>query len=453
MPAIAIIGLPGGGKSYFATREILRFLKEDKRNIVTNIPLNLLEIQKRFPDDFTVIDRITLLPALDFEKSKSFYLHRGQGKILPSFPEDLNQFSDDGDEVDPAKVLEYFGPGVVYFLDEVHQFLNARNWRSVGPDILRYLSMHRHFGDDIFWITQAPGNVDRQWRSLTQSYFCCRNYKFEKFRGMSKGSGMEVRETINIPGPHNEEIAQSVTTLQLDPEISKCYQTSVLGGQADTGRKARGIHYRWLIAGVFVVLFAVLFGIMGLGKVVVGRFFKTAERPIFAEKKETIGETQKANIQPKNEKETNFPKSDFVVRDSAPSGFVTTTKSKIIHIKSDSVLAPKYGLLPPRFSDLKVQGFLVRGGRKSLCIDFRLYSDGDYLPDGTKLFSSDSMLAFDPLKSQYVRLNQPSLIPLSNTVGAVGPGEAGPPAAASVSSEISKAVSFSPIPDLNSKLK
>jgi Bacterial type II and III secretion system protein len=130
-----------------------------------------------------------------------------------------------------------------------------------GCQVLAYIAKHRHFGDDIWWITQAVGNVDKQFRSVTQEFRYARNLKKETFFGFNKmiGRGQFRIETYLEPMTGSQQIQDS-KTLPLDPLVSKCYFTSMFNKGADLNEKRKG-RPGWLMPVIFgsiVVAFAYL---------------------------------------------------------------------------------------------------------------------------------------------------------------------------------------------------
>jgi hypothetical protein len=275
--------------------------------------------------------------------------------------------------------------------------------------------MHRHLGDDIFWITQAPTNVDKQWRSLTQSYFTCRNFKYERFRGMSKGSEMEVRETLNIPSPHNQEVAQSVQTRKLNKEIAALYNTSVVQGAADTSKKPVGINYKWLVAGIFVVLLGGSWAVWkgsGWAMSRVGASFGWGKKPekskIFDDppaKAKSENETQKQNDMDLAEEKAAEepppipPRPTFLIRPDgkAPNGYKPTTLRKTIMVRDDHPDADRLAVIPPSAGTLDFQGNAKYFGAPAALLDGKLYAVGMFLPDGNTLISVNPPTGRDPL--------------------------------------------------------
>lgn len=62
-------------------------------------------------------------------------------------------------------------PNVAVVIDEVQEFINARDWPLL-PRVIRILfSQHRHFGWDLFGATQHPLLVDVNARRIVENYY------------------------------------------------------------------------------------------------------------------------------------------------------------------------------------------------------------------------------------------------------------------------------------------
>lgn len=233
MPIHVILGKPGSGKSLYATSRLILELFEGRRNVVTNLPLRpdrLNEfLQRRYPShDCRMIQR---LKVLSDDEMKEFWKHRGP----------------DGD---PG------ADGVAYFLDEAHIAFNAREWATLGKGALHYLSQHRKLGDIVWPITQAPGNLDKQFRSVAEDFTVLRNEYTAKF-GPFRGRGRFVRRTYLSEPSGNAEPFETAT-FTLDKEgIASCYDTAkgigVHGNKADIGRRAKGISIWWAVPGALAL--------------------------------------------------------------------------------------------------------------------------------------------------------------------------------------------------------
>lgn len=268
MPSRAISGKPGGGKSYLAVSWLIDELVNTERPIVTNLHLNeegLADyLAKHYPDkEIDVYKRITRLDVPKAEqhaKMSAFWRYRGNGLILPNISDDDIKKGVRPDE-------EAFGGGVAYYLDELHKFLNARQWAQTGPLLLWYITQHRHFGDDVVWISQKILFVDAQWRGVTQDYTYVRNFSKEKWRGFTKGEKFHA-DTFLEPFTGMQTPQESKDFKPDFEGIGNCYHTSIAEGQADKGKKQKGLPIWLLYVGVgLIALIVCLLFIYGPGAV------------------------------------------------------------------------------------------------------------------------------------------------------------------------------------------
>jgi len=228
-----LLGKPGSGKSMYGTMRVVRELVEGNRNIVTNLPLRLENLNEyvntRYPDINTrLVERVRILTD---EEIGSFWKFRGPGESK-------------GEQ------------GVAYFLDEAHIAFNARNWANIGPGALHYLSQHRKLGDIVFPITQASGNLDKQFRSVAEDFTTLRNEYTAKF-GPFRGRGRFVRKSYyGEPQPNAEPFEVASFTIDVKG-IASCYDTAkgigVHGNKADIGRRAKGVPIMWVIPGALIL--------------------------------------------------------------------------------------------------------------------------------------------------------------------------------------------------------
>lgn len=243
-----ILGKPGSGKSLYATNRVIRELIETQRNIVTNLPLRpdrLNEyIQQTYPQANTrFVERVRILSD---DEISTFWKCRGPGD-------------------DPG------AQGVAYFLDEAHIAFNARDWANIGRGALHYLSQHRKLGDVVWPITQSPGNLDKQFRSVAEDFTLLRNEYTAKF-GPFRGRGRFVRKTYLSEPAANAEPFETAS-FSLDAKgIASCYDTAkgigVHGNKADIGRRAKGIPIWWVIPAALVLALGCVFVPYLLGKTV-----------------------------------------------------------------------------------------------------------------------------------------------------------------------------------------
>lgn len=291
MSSVAITGKPGSSKSYLATTWLVDELLNSDRAIVTNLPLRLDNIVRHLiamgREDVDVYGRVQIL---DYDQVAEFWRYRGPGV------EPLPAISREEVKAGVRPSFDSFGTkGVRYFLDELHEHLNSRQWASTGEVVLWYIAKHRHFGDDVTWMSQSPANVDKQWRSVTQEYWECRNFAKETFRGFAKGRFCQAQLFLELPTPSSS--VQDTKKYPIDPKgIGRCYYTSLAKGKADTKEKPRGIHLYWLFAGVIA---------LGIGVMLVFHYAPYFIKGAVTPHKASVGQLnvdapQKNNAQPHN---------------------------------------------------------------------------------------------------------------------------------------------------------
>lgn len=271
-----VCGKPGAGKSRFATGRISRTLRETRRNVVASVPLRIGRLnqlmQQRYPDeDLEVATRVRLLDDAEmkyFWKFRSvedvgppelYELHKGTvEKRLPSGAIEHVPISDERRSFlikflntwAKVPVFSDKGAGVAYFLDEAHIAFNARQWANCADAALFYLSQHRKLGDEVWPITQAFGNLDKQFRSVAEDFTVLRNEYVAKY-GIFKGRGRFTWKTYaSEPSGNAEPFAHG--DFEIDAEgLASCYDTAkgigVHGSKADIGRRAKGIPIMWAI--------------------------------------------------------------------------------------------------------------------------------------------------------------------------------------------------------------
>jgi hypothetical protein len=262
----ALSGKPGGGKSMYSVKMIIDELAFGSRVIITNVPLLLpslnVYLQKTYPNK--TIDLHYRIRMLDEDMTQEFWTYRpvkeGYGWIR--IPRLTKQDWSDGKKPSFKHVED---EGVMYVIDEMHNFFNARAWVETGRDVLFYLSQHRHLGDTVVWITQAIMNVDKQLRSVTQDYTYMRNLTKEKM-GLFKLPSMFVRRTYGEPATGTNS-AMETGTFRLDTSgLASCYSTTAgVGihdkGNADKNERKKGLPWWGLAIAIPAIVFAIYFGV------------------------------------------------------------------------------------------------------------------------------------------------------------------------------------------------
>lgn len=265
-----ISGKPGGGKSYYATVLVLERLRETKKQIVTNLPLDVAEIcaylHKEYGETYNAHERIRLLDAA--EEVGKFWMYFGVGleldvsKRIPIRMSDGRMVShlDYTPRYDFSNAHEDNSGSVCYFIDEAHEYFNAREWKDCAKDCLHYLSQHRKLGDEVTFITQHVRNVDTQLRRLCFEFCYARNHMKEKLPGVGGLFRSIQRLGVSVYGEEEHKGAVQVDHRFLAPRwdtIGKCYDTAAgvgIGGRkADIGERAKGLPMWTILLAILVV--------------------------------------------------------------------------------------------------------------------------------------------------------------------------------------------------------
>jgi len=146
-----ISGRPGGGKSYEAVKNHVIPALKDGRKVITNLPLQVEHFVASFGHQ--VRDLIEIVDG---------------------------EFHNFGDGNRPFSKAEHFlryntwrndkNQGPVFFIDEAHLAMPAG---STQKELLEFLSLHRHYGFDIYLATQDFRKVHRDIRAMVEINYRC----------------------------------------------------------------------------------------------------------------------------------------------------------------------------------------------------------------------------------------------------------------------------------------
>lgn len=259
---------PGGsGKSLWQVIRIVEVLRSSRRNIVTNLALNVPRLaeylEKLYPNEnLRVGERIRLL---DVEETRCFWRYRGPvkwvGPDASDYEEDKGAF------------------GVFYVIDEAGACgFDALGWatsvgRSTrGQELVAYLDQQRKYGDDVIASTNgnSPSQIAKGFREKGHVFVALRNEYLAQY-WIFRGRGRFVARYYNGEPSRNSEPFK-VETWQLDAEgLASCYWTEkgvgVVGTGADKGARAKGISIWWAVVGAFALVAMVGLVPYGVGKV------------------------------------------------------------------------------------------------------------------------------------------------------------------------------------------
>ena len=202
-----VIGRPGSGKSYWCAKQILTHAALDRRPVYTNIPIRLKRMRayivmktdgdKRVRRTLSKLIRPTLTKQhfARFCERLSWISDRieelkddweGYGDLDEDVSDELEEAfwkqalieSDDefGEPVYAGHRANWFPPGSVLFLDEVHKWFAAKNYRDEPKYVLDMTSMHRHLQLMVYVVTQRWMNASLSFRSMSTELVRCMNY-------------------------------------------------------------------------------------------------------------------------------------------------------------------------------------------------------------------------------------------------------------------------------------
>lgn len=250
-----ISGKPGGGKSLYGMKLLVEELRFGTRPIYTNLPINLGRLAEYMQQTFdwsqwNINDRVRVLTD---DETAYFWSYRPGVRINVLKEEQWRG----KERPDYGQVKD---TGVMFIIDEIHNFFNARAWAETGRDVLFYLSQHRKLGDTVICITQAIGNVDKQFRSVSQDYTYLRNLTKERY-GVFNLPSMFIRRTYTSPATDTAQPMET-GTFKLDVSgLASCYNTAagvgIHGRGADTTEKKKGIPWLVLIVSIPIVVIGI----------------------------------------------------------------------------------------------------------------------------------------------------------------------------------------------------
>jgi len=266
--AIHIIYGPGGsGKSYLQIRLIVNELVRTRRNIVTNLAINLPElsayVEKHHPDaNCDVLQRVRILQE---HETGEFWKHRAP---LPLLSSDLWE----GAEM-PTVEIDKGRQGVLFVIDEAGVAgFSATGWAASDGRTTRgvacswYLDQQRKFGDDVYASVNGrmPSGIAKPFRDKAHVFIKLKNGYLQTF-GIFKAQG-KFTAKYYAHEPDNSSEPFKIETWQMDETgIANCYRTQdgvgIVGVSADIGKKAKGIPILWAIPGAIALCLVVGVGI------------------------------------------------------------------------------------------------------------------------------------------------------------------------------------------------
>jgi len=222
-----IAGKPGGGKSYEAVKNHVIPALEQKRKVVTNLPLQIEHFQDVYGDE--VADLIEVVE----------YNFHEYGTIRPfSKAEDFLKYDDWKNEK---------GQGVFFVIDECHLSMPTGKVTPQTTALLEYLSMHRHYGHDILLITQNFKKVHRDIRDMVNLVY--RAIK-KSFNGQDSEYILKIHEGCTTTVVNTKERAY-------ESHVFKFYKSHTMSNQSVVEATTQDITPWWKSG--------LMYGAMGMG--------------------------------------------------------------------------------------------------------------------------------------------------------------------------------------------
>jgi hypothetical protein len=167
-----IEGLMGAGKSYVAVNKILvDFLKQTKRPIVTNLPLEV--------DNLVAFAAKS--PAMQEEyRKRIIFIEPGMDDvpehIQKAWKEQEHEELKDGTRRDRLKEFWWWCPAnAVVMLDETADLWNAKDFKQRPKSLNTFINHHRHYLMDLYLFAQSREDLDVQLRRKFQYVWQVRN--------------------------------------------------------------------------------------------------------------------------------------------------------------------------------------------------------------------------------------------------------------------------------------
>jgi zona occludens toxin len=160
-------GTPGAGKTYFAMRAIEDAVTSGK----------------------VVCTNVRLAPDWAYRVAGANPLRRfrrGARRRRAELLEARVLVSEDLDELFRVRARGHGEGRAVMVLDEAHRWMNSRNWNAGDRGrIVDWMTAHRHYGFDVYLVTQYIEMIDKQVRALVEYRVRLRNLRRMKVAGIS----------------------------------------------------------------------------------------------------------------------------------------------------------------------------------------------------------------------------------------------------------------------------
>jgi len=264
-----ICAIPGGGKSWLATKFVVDELMHGERTIVTNLALKINHLQSYLDSLGAKVHVMSRVRLLERDEVMQFYrIRNAHGLAMDVTMERKNGVMWPTIDYDASQDDDWAAGGVLYIIDEVHNFWNRKMKLEEDSPEFAWASQHRKLKDQCWFVTQSIENVHVMMRRLGARFLYCRADFKRKFKGFRVGGGFVVTEYPSIATPGSEPIDQF--PMEFDTVgLGSCYSTAAgvgvsAKGNADGGSKVKGLPL-WTVWIMLTVIVVAVVGVLFLG--------------------------------------------------------------------------------------------------------------------------------------------------------------------------------------------
>jgi zona occludens toxin len=253
-----LLGTSGSGKSYeCVVYQVLPALANG-RKIITNLPLNLDYFQKLHPEYLPLIEiRKKPLPIRgnwNPDREGDAFEIAPEDHWLPRTPDERN-FSSCWDFYDTWRHPEN-GSGCLFIIDEAQNYIP---YGKTSINVEEWTALHRHWFQDVIWITQSYGKISKTIRENLQMV-----YRFRK----KTAWGQPDRYIRKVQDGLKGEVL-NVMERKYEKKYFPYYRshTQASGSGVEfNAQDVKGIYSHWSFKGAALML-VIFLGLMLSGKV------------------------------------------------------------------------------------------------------------------------------------------------------------------------------------------
>jgi hypothetical protein len=274
-----------------------------------------------------------------------------------------------------------------YFVDEAWKFWNSRNYQRVDKGVQFYNAQHRKASDDLWIGTQTCGQIDKQFRDLTQAYHTLVNHGKRKAGIFRQPSVISVIESNEPPDAQRKSLTAFPKVIKFDKvglggSFDTAQGAGVQGSAADIGQKVKGLP-PWMMLLLVVGIGAVLILLsQGAGKLTGYLLGGTLKK---------VGGAVDKSIAPK-----------------AVGGGTNVPMSAVVPPSVSASVAPAVRTVgEDKPEELYVTGYSHVAGRSCVMLsDGRTVHDAELLFDGERFRWRGRILEWEPDKAREARASR-----------------------------------------------